>query len=70
MDAKLRISAGPAGEEVDLLLTGSPRAILDLVERLRSMAGPVEVVGGRCCWSISGGGSSVHLVADTDRKAS
>ncbi|HXX93255.1 MAG TPA: hypothetical protein VEN81_06450 [Planctomycetota bacterium] len=69
MEARLNLTLG-SGRAVDLVLRGSPRAIEDLVERLRAMAGPLDVTGGQCCWSMSGRGTTVHVVVDSESLAS
>jgi hypothetical protein len=69
MEARLRVT-GAAGESVDLALKGPAKAIRELIERLGATAGPLDVTGGQCCWSMSGKGATVHLVVDTDRMAS
>jgi hypothetical protein len=69
MEARLRLTV-KAGRTVDLFLNGSPKAIGDLVERLRAMAGPLDVTGGQCCWSMTGQGATVHLVVDSEKLAS
>ncbi len=42
----------------------------ELIDRLRAMAGPLDVTGGQCCWSMTGKDTTVHLVVDSDRAAS
>ena len=69
MEARLRLAV-KAGQTVDLVLKGPTRAIEDLVERLRSMAGPLDVTGGQCCWSMSSRDTTVHVVVDSEKKAS
>ena len=69
MEARLKLTV-KTGEAVDLVLTGSAKAIDDLLCRFRSMAGPLDVTGGQCCWSMTGQGSTVHLVVDSEKLAS
>jgi hypothetical protein len=69
MEARLRLTV-KSGQTVDLVLKGPARAIEDLVDRLRSMAGPLDVTGGRCCWAMSSQGTTMHLVVDSEKKAS
>ncbi|HXG62965.1 MAG TPA: hypothetical protein VNO22_16460 [Planctomycetota bacterium] len=69
MEAKLRLTVA-GGEAIDLVLKGPARAIEELIERLRAMAGPLDVTGGQCCWSMTGKDTTVHLVVDSDRAAS
>jgi hypothetical protein len=69
MEARLKLTV-TAGRTVDLVLNGSPKAIEDLVERLRAMSGPLDVTGGQCCWSMTGQGTTVHLVVDSEKRAS
>ena len=69
MEARLKLTV-KSGQTVDLVLNGSPRAIGDLVERLRAMAGPLDVTGGQCCWSMTSQGTTVHLVVDSEKRAS
>jgi hypothetical protein len=68
MEAKLKLSVG--GETVDLVLEGPSKAIEDLIAKLRAMAGPLDVTGGSCCWSMTSRGTTVHLVVDSDKVAS
>lgn len=69
MEARLKLTV-KSGRTVDLVLNGSPQAIEDLVDRLRAMAGPLDVTGGQCCWSMTSQGTTVHLVVDSERIAS
>ena len=69
MEARLKLTV-KSGRTVDLVLNGTPRAIEDLVDRLRAMAGPLDVTGGQCCWSMTSQGTTVHLVVDSERIAS
>lgn len=69
MEARLTLTV-KAGRTVGIVLNGPPRAIEDLIDRLRAMAGPLDVTGGQCCWSMSSGETTVHVVVDSERKAS
>jgi hypothetical protein len=69
METKIRLATGP-GETVELVLSGPPKAIQELVQRLRQMAGPVDVTGGQCCWSLTREGTTMHVVVDSDKLAS
>jgi len=69
MEARLKLTV-KTGETVDLVLNGSVKAIDDLLRGLRAMAGPLDVTGGQCCWSMTGQGTTVHLVVDSERLAS
>jgi hypothetical protein len=69
MEARLKLTV-KAGRAVDLVLQGSPKAIGDLVDRLRAMAGPLDVTGGQCCWSMAGRGATAHLIVDSEKLAS
>ncbi len=69
MEARVKISA-KSGETVDLVLEGPAKAVQELVQRLRSMGGPLDVAGGTCCWSLTRQGTTVHLVVDSDKLAS
>ena len=69
MEARLKLTV-KSGETADLVLTGPSQAIEDLVRRLRSMSGPLDVTGGQCCWSMSWQGTTLHLVVDSEKLAS
>ena len=69
MEARLTVTV-KAGRTVGIVLKGPPKAIEDLVDRLRAMSGPLDVTGGQCCWSMSSEGATLHMVVDSERKAS
>ena len=69
MEARLKLTV-KSGRAVVLVPNGTLRAAEDLVDRLRAMAGPLDVTGGQCCWSMTSQGTRVHLVVDSERIAS
>lgn len=68
MTVNLKLSVD-ADQEVDLVLEGPPKAVEELVQRLRSLKGPVSVTGGRCCWTLTREGTTLHVVVDSERVA-
>ena len=65
MESHVTFQVSP-GETVDLVLKGPSKTIEGLLQRLRSMHGPLVVTGGKCCWSLSREGVTFHLVVDSD----
>ena len=68
MTMKVKLSADK-DMSVDLVLQGPPKAVKELVQRLRMMGGPVSVAGGPCCWTLSREGTTFHVVLDSEKVA-
>ena len=68
MEAKVSVKAGPE-ETLVLDLDGQPGPVLDLIRRLREVGGPLSVRGGKCCWTLSREGATIHVVLDSEKVA-
>lgn len=68
MEARLKVSM-ESGEEMSLELSGSSRAVEELLVKLRGAGGKFSVAGGMCCWTLSREGSTLHLLLDSEKVA-
>lgn len=67
-EARVNLTLGP-GRTVEVVLRGPARAIEELIGKLRSVGGPLEVAGGKCCWTLTQDGTTFHLLVDSDKVA-